>query len=108
MKKVIEISEEAWDLLESGKYLEGSLHKEKKSKKCKTIVFNMYHRLRLRQKDRVVRVLEHGWFKESPKCYKLYTSVKKALGFRLVNVAMTRDLKDAMNALEVEDILNKV
>ena len=108
MKKVIEISEEAWALLESGKYVVGSLHKQTEFKKCKTIVFNMYHRMSRRKKDRLIRELENGWIRESPKCYKFYSSVKKALGFRLVNVAMTRDLKDAMNALEVEDLLSKV
>ena len=105
MKKYIEISEEALARIESGKFVEGSLHK------CKTtgkIVFNAYNRLSRKKKDRIIRQLENGWLKESATRIKFYNSVKKDLGFRLVNVAMHRDLKDAMGALEVEELLDRV
>ena len=105
MKKYIEISEEALARIESGKFVEGSLHK------CKTtgkIVFNAYNRLSRKKKDRIIRQLENGWLKESATRIKFYNSVKKDLGFRLVNVAMHRDLKDAMGALEVEELLDRI
>ena len=105
MKKYIEISDEALVRIESGRFVEGSLHK------CKTtgkIVFNAYNRLSRKKKDRIIRQLENGWLKESATRIKFYNSVKKDLGFRLVNVAMHRDLKDAMGALEVEELLDRI
>ena len=103
MKKYIEIAEEAVGRLLCGKYVEGSLHRDESGK----IVFRAYNRLSRRRQDRIIRQLEHGWLKESPTRYKFYNSVKKEIGFRLVNVAMHRDLQEAMSTLEVEDLLNK-
>ena len=103
MKKFIDLAVEVIDNLKKDKYVEGSLHKDKTTGK---IVFRAYVRQsRLRQPDRVICQLENGWLKESPKRIKFYTSVKKILGFRLVNVAMHRDLNDAMGKLEVEELL---
>ena len=103
MKKFIDLATEVIDSLKKDKYVEGSLHKDKTTGK---IVFRAYVRQsRLRQPDRVICQLENGWLKESPKRIKFYTSVKKALGFRLVSVAMHRDLKDGMSRLEVEELL---
>ena len=105
MKKYIEIPAEALENLENGKYVEGSLHKCKLTGK---IMFNAYKKLSQRKKDRIIRQLENGWLKESATRIKFYNSVKKDLGFRLVNVAMHRDLKDAMGALEVEELLDRI
>ena len=105
MKKYIEIPVEALERIESGKFVEGSLHKCKQTGK---IVFNAYKHVNRKKKDRIIRQLENGWLKESATRIKFYNSVKKDLGFRLVNVAMHRDLKDAMGALEVEDLLDRV
>ena len=105
MKKYIEISEEALERMDKGLCVEGSLRKCKETGK---IVFNAYHRLSRRKKDRIIRQLENGWLKESATRIKFYNSVKKELGFRLVNVAMHRDLNDAMSALEIEEIMDRV
>ena len=103
MKKFIDLATAGIDNLKKDKYVEGSLHKDKTTGK---IVFRAYVRQsRLRQPDRVICQLENGWLKESPKRIKFYTSVKKVLGFRLVSVAMHRDLNDAMGKLEVEELL---
>ena len=104
MKKYIDLAVEVVDRLNNDKYVEGSLHKDKKTGK---IVFRAYVRLsRHRKPDKLLRPLEHGWLKESPTRFKLYSSVKKELGYRLVSVAMHRDLKDAMSKLEVDEMLN--
>ena len=105
MKKYIEIPVEALERIESGKFVEGSLHKCKQTGK---IVFNAYKHVNRKKKDRIIRQLENGWLKESATRIKFYNSVKKDLGFRLVNVAMHRDLQDAMGALEVEELLDRV
>ena len=49
-----------------------------------------------------------GSLKESPQRYKFYNSVRKDLGRRLVNVVMQRELNAAMQALEIEEILDNV
>ena len=105
MKKYIEIPVEALERIESGKFVEGSLHKCKQTGK---IVFRAYNRISRKKKDRIIRQMENGWLKESATRIKFFNSVKKDLGFRLVNVAMHRDLQDAMGALEVEDLLDRV
>ena len=102
MKKVIEITTEALDRLDNGLCVEGSLRKDQQTGR---IVFRPYNRLSRRRKDRLVRPLEHGWLKESPTRLKFFNSVKKELGYRLVNVAMHRELKEAMEAVEIEELL---
>ena len=104
MKKMIDLTTEVIDNLTNGKYVEGSLHRDQNTGK---IVFRAYVRQSRRRKDKVIRPLEHGWLKESSTRYKFYSSVKKELGYRLVSVAMHRDLKDAMSKLEVDELLKK-
>ena len=101
MKKYVEISEEAIARLLTGKCVEGSLHRVKGR-----LVFSHYNRQpRVKQKDRLVRELEHGWLKESPKRLKFFNSVKKTLGSRLCYVAMQRELKEAMTAVETQEMI---
>ena len=103
MKKFVDLAEEVIESLRNDKYVEGSLHKDKETGR---IVFRAYVRLsRLRKPDKLLRPLEHGWLKESATRFKFYSSVKKELGYRLVSVAMHRDLKDAMSKLEVDEML---
>ena len=102
MKKFIDLAAEVIENLKKDKYVEGSLHKDKKTGK---IVFRAYVRQSRNRHERVICQLENGWLKESPKRIKFYTSVKKVLGFRRVSVAMHRDLKDGMSRLEVEEFL---
>ena len=107
MKKYIEIAAEVLSCLDGGKYVEGSLHRDKETGR---ITFNGYNRQKAnpRKPDRLICQLENGWLKESPKRYKFYNSVKKALGYRLVNVVMHRELNTAMERLEVEEIIDRV
>ena len=78
MKKFIEISEEAYARLASGRCVEGSLHMDEWTGR---VSFNAWQRKsRHRRDDKVVCQLEHGWLKESKQRYKFYNSVKKNLG----------------------------
>ena len=88
-----------------GKYVDGSIHRDPMTG---TLTFKAYNHQSSRKKDRIIRPLENGWLKESPTRIKFFSSVKKELGFRLVNVAMHRDLQDAMSTLEVEELLDRV
>jgi len=105
MRKVVEIPYEVMERLLEGKYVEGSLHRNKVTG---AIVYNAYNRKSKTSEDRVVEPLEHGWMKESATRYKFYNSVKKELGLREIYLIMTRELKKAMQALELENILNNV
>lgn len=104
MKKYIELSDEILSRIKDGKCVKGSLQKNKKTGR---LMFRAYVR-HARKQDRVVCQLENGWLKESPQRYKFYNSVKKALGRRMTDVVMHRELKHAMNALEIEEILDNV
>ncbi len=105
MKKYIEISEEVLAHLVNGKCVEGSLRRNKKTGK---IIFRAYNRKSPFRHERVICQLENGWLKESSKRIKFYNSVKKELGRRMVDVVMHRELNTAMQALEIEEILDNV
>lgn len=104
MKKYIEISVEALDRLEEGKYVDGSIHRDKETGK---IVFRMFNRKpRIRQRDRLIQLLEHGWIKESTDRIKVYESVPKELGTSRVLTILDREhkaVKDALIDREIDD-----
>ena len=87
------------------KRVEGVLYLDQDTGK---LTFKAYNRQPRDRQERVVCQLENGWLKESPLCYKVYNSVKKSLGRRLVDVVMHRELSTAMQALEIEEILDNV
>ena len=105
MKKYIEISEEVLAHLVNGKCVEGSLRRDEWTGR---IAFRAYNRKSPFRHERVICQLENGWLKESPQRYKFFNSVRKDLGRRLVDVVMHRELKSAMGALEIEEILDRV
>ena len=105
MRKYVEIPMEAIDRLMGDKCVEGSLRRDKQTGR---IIFRAYQRQPRDRHERVVCQLENGWLKESPQRYKFYNSVKKSLGRRLVDVVMHRELNTAMQALEIEEILDRV
>ena len=77
MKKLIAIDEEVLVRLLEGKYVEGSLHRDKWTG---MITFNAYNRLpRKRQKDDLLKKTPWGWLKASIERVKRYSSVPKDL-----------------------------
>jgi len=105
MRKYVEIPLEVMERLVEGKCVEGSLRRDEWTGK---VTFRPYQRQSRVKHERVVCQLENGWLKESPQRYKFYNSVRKDLGRRLVNVVMQRELNAAMQALEIEEILDNV
>ena len=103
MKKLIYIDEEVLVRLMEGKYVEGSLHRDKWTS---VITFNAWVRKKPKyQKDRVICQLENGWLKESPKRIKFYNSVKKELGALQVSEIMERELGTATLAMLREKMM---
>ena len=97
MKKYIEIEEEVYNRIIAGKYVDGSLHKIKHSSMLAFRAFNRKPRVRI--KDRLIRMLEHGWVKESEERIKVYESIPKDLGTPRVMNVLEREVKEAKNAL---------
>ena len=109
MRIEIEISQEILAAVMDGKYMEGRLRLQLSSMGThQVIAFAPYNRKPKGSQDRVICQLENGWLKESPRRIKFYTSVKKELGRRMVDVVMHRELNTAMQALEIEEILDNV
>lgn len=97
IKKYILVPESILERLVEGKYVEGSLHRDVLTG---SITFNVYNRKpRRRIKDRLIRLLEHGWVKESKERIKVYESIPKDLGTPRVMNVLEREVKEAKNAL---------
>ena len=106
MKKYIEIEEEVYNRILAGKYVDGSMRILKNPAR---IVFRAFNRKpRVRLKDRLIRILEHGWVKESEQRIKVYESIPKNLGTaRMMNV-LDREMKEAKTALIDREIIENV
>ncbi len=97
MKKYIEIEEEVLVRLVSGKYVEGSLHRDKWTS---VITFNAYNRLpRKRQKDALLKKTPWGWVKESMERIKVFGSFPKEYSTPQMMGMLDEHTKDAKNAL---------
>ena len=110
IKKYIEIPEEILIGLAEGKFIEGSLHRDKNTGR---IVFNAYKRLSrqpdyVRPKDKLLASLEHGWLKESSKCIKFYCALKKRIGTARIISALEREQRVAASHLMDREIIDRV
>ena len=94
MKIFIEIPMEAVESLIEGKCLQGSLRRDEWGR----IVFNPYRRSPQRN-DQVIRVLEHGWVKESEQRIKVFESMPKALGTARMLAVVEHENKVVKEAL---------
>ena len=106
VKKYIEVPEEILVGIAEGKYIEGSLHRDKNTGR---IVFNAYNRKPYkRKKDKLLASLEHGWLKESAKCIKFYCALKKSIGTARMIAALERENKVAVGHLVDREIIDRV
>ena len=97
MKKLIAIDEEVLVRLLEGKYVEGSLHRDKWTS---VITFNAYNRQsHKREKDQLVKKLPWGWVKESAKKLKVFGSFPKDMGTARVMGLLDEHTREAKNAL---------
>ena len=106
MKKYIEIEEEVYNRILAGKYVDGSMRILKNPAR---IVFRAFNRKpRVRLKDRLIRILEHGWVKESEQRIKVYESIPKDLGTARIMSVLDREMKEAKSALIDREIINNI
>ena len=101
MKVQIKLSSDALQAIMNGKRVEGSLGLIPSSNNKSTkIGFRAYNRKpRVRERDRLVCHLEHGWVRESVERIKVYESVPKHLGAMGVGHVLQREAKAATDAL---------
>ena len=105
-KKYIAIEEEVLVRLVEGKYVEGSLHRDKWTG---VITFNAYNRQpRKRHRDKLIKKLPWGWVKESMKNIKVFGSIPKHFGTAQVMALLDEHNHDAKDALIDREILNIV
>ena len=110
IKKYIEISEEILVGLAEGKFVEGSLHRDKITGR---IVFNAYNRLsRQPGYKRPIEVpigeTDFGRFTETPKTIKRYESYPKRMGAARMIAASERSAIDFKNAIMNREIVERV
>ena len=73
------------------------------------LAFRAFNRKpRVRIKDRLIRLLEHGWVKESAQRIKVYESIPKDLGTPRVMNVLEREMKEAKNAIIEREIIDRV
>ena len=109
MRIEVEVSQEVLAAIMNGKCVEGRLRKQLSSLGTHQVIgFVPYNRKPRGSQDKVICLLENGWLKESPRRIKFYNSVKKELGRRMVDVVMHRDLKSAMEVMEIQEILDNI
>ena len=110
MKKYIVISDEVLESvlarLAEGKYVEGTLHRDKWTG---NIVFNCWNRKpRKKQQEVVIGRTYFGKVTETPQRYKLYESLPKAMGAPRVLKALERDVAEAKTAIVTNEIIEVV
>ena len=97
MRKLIEIDMEALERLVEGKRVEGALHRDEWTGH---LMFKAYKRRpTIRNHDRLICKLEHGWVKESKERIKVYETIPRDLGTARVMAIIDRETKEAKNAL---------
>ncbi len=92
--------------LEVEKRVEGVLFVDKSTGR---ITFKAYNRKPIkRMRDRLIRVLEHGWVKESTERIKVYDSIPKVLGTARVMSVLDREMDTAKDALIDRELIEFV
>ena len=107
MKKYIVISDEVLESvlarLAEGKYVEGTLHRDKWTGH---IVFNCWNRKpRQKQEETVVGRTFFGRVTETARCYKLYESLPKVMGIPRMMKAIDHDIAEAKSAITTNEII---
>ena len=109
MKRTVDIPKEVVAALMQGKRPDGRLILQEASKGKLEIVFRQFNRSkRVRMKDQLIKMLEHGWVKESVNNIKIYDSLPKKLGLARILEILDRELNEAKNGLIDREIIDRV
>ena len=110
VKKYIEIPEEILVRIAEGKFVEGSLHRDKNTGR---IVFNAYNRLSRmpgyqKPKEVLIGETDFGHVTETPKKIKVYESFPKRMGAARMLAALYREIKDIKGVIFNREIVERV
>ena len=101
----VEISNETWARMLTGRRVEGTLGYDLMTGKKN---FNAFHRKTgSRLRDRLIKKLPWGWVKESMERIKVHASLPKEVGTADMMWLLDENTRDAKNAL-IERELDKV
>ncbi len=93
-------------MLASGKRVQGALFIDQNTGR---LTFKPYYsRGHHGENDVLVKTLEHGWVKESPKRIKVFDSLPKDIGTARMMSALDREMKVAKEALIDREIFDLV
>ena len=88
----------------NGKRVEGVLYIDPETG---MLTFKAYNRTRPKHcKDRLIRMLEHGWVKESAERIKVYESIPKVMGTARTMGILDREIKTVKEALIVKEVMD--
>lgn len=100
----VEISDETWARMLTGKRVEGTLGLDKWTGKKD---FNAFHRKAKKLRDVLVKKLPWGWVKESKERIKVYESVPKHLGLMKMIETLDDEHALATDAIIEMDIIDR-
>jgi len=101
----VEISDETWARMLTGKRVEGTLGYDLMTGKKD---FRMFHRqTRSRLRDKLVKKLPWGWVKESKERYKTFASVPKEMPLEEMMKAFGDDHDEAMQAIVDAELIDR-
>ena len=101
----VEISNETWARLLTGKRIEGTLGYDLMTGRKDS---NMFHRqTRSRLRDRLIKKLPWGWVKESQERYKTYSSVPKDMPLEALVRALGEDHDEAVQTIVDVELIER-
>ena len=101
----VEISEETWARMLTGRRVEGTIGYDKWTGRND---FNAFHRKAKKLHDKLVKKMPWGWVKESKERFKVYESVPKSLGLEELVLALDDEHKTATEAIIDYAIIERV
>ena len=101
----VEISNETWARMLTGRRVEGTLGYDLMTGKKN---FNAFHRKTgSRLRDRLIKKLPWGWVKESQQRYKTFSSVPKDMPLDTILMHLESDHQEAMQAVVDADLIDR-
>ena len=101
----VEISEETWARMLTGRRVEGTIGLDKWTGRND---FNAFHRKARKLRDKLIKKLPWGWVKESKERIKVYGSVPKNLGLEDIIMTLDDEHRTATEAIIDYDIIERV
>ena len=92
-------------MLARGKRVQGTLYIDQNTG---SLTFKPYYERGKHAKEVLVKKLEHGWVKESPKRIKVYDSIPKEIGTARMMSVLDREMKVAKEALIDRELIDFV